>query len=96
MEEKSPKIGSSIDPAGVTFVNAVVGIGVRNGVANIQFGTLLFDQDGEGVVDLMTLAVSCRLRMDVVCAAQLRDLLIKMFPPAPAAATTDAASETVN
>ena len=59
---------------GITFVNAVVGRGIFNGVVNIQLGGLLFEADSDGKIsnDLTTV---CRLRMDAKCAEDLRDHL---------------------
>ena len=64
----------SNDTVGVTFVNAVVGRGILNGVLNIQLGSLNFDADEKGKVS-NDLSVACRLRMDVECAKDLRDSL---------------------
>ena len=64
----------SNDSVGVTFVNAVIGRGVLNGVVNVQMGVLTFESDAEGKVS-GELAVACRLRMDVKCAEELRDSL---------------------
>ena len=64
----------SNDTVGVTFVNAVVGRGILNGVLNIQLGCLNFDADEKGKVS-NDLSVACRLRMDVECAKDLRDSL---------------------
>lgn len=64
----------SNDGVGVTFVNAVIGRGVLNGVGNVQMGVLTFESDAEGKVS-GELAVACRLRMDVKCAEELRDSL---------------------
>lgn len=78
----------SSDEVGVTFVNAVLGIGHLNGVVNITMGTYNFTpQDGMKEID-PDLVVSCRLRMDQACAQQLRDLLDaklnQMAAPVPA------------
>ena len=64
----------SSDQVGITFVNAVVGRGILNGVCNIQLGALQFDADSDGKIsnDLTTV---CRLRMDAKCAEDLRDHL---------------------
>lgn len=64
----------SSDSVGVTFVNAVVGRGILNGIVNVQFGVLPFEADKDGKVS-NELVTACRLRMDVACAEQLRDHL---------------------
>ena len=64
----------SNDTVGVTFVNAVIGRGVLNGIVNVQLGVLTFESDAEGKVS-GDLSVACRLRMDVKCAEELRDSL---------------------
>lgn len=63
----------SMDAVGVTFVNTVVGRGIFNGVVNISFGTFNFTPT-EKNVDADPV-IACRLRMDVMCAKQLRDAL---------------------
>lgn len=58
----------------VVFVNQVIGQGHINNVINLTFGTARFTPvDGKTVETDMV--VSARLRMDVVCAQQLRDNL---------------------
>ena len=69
----------SIDETGVTFVNAVLGRGVFNGVVNIQFGTILFSISDDGSAVENDIAVTCRLRMDMMCAKQLRDSLTDLL-----------------
>ena len=64
----------SSDNVGVTFVNAVVGRGVLNGVINVQLGVLTFEADDAGKIS-NELVTACRLRMDSTCAEQLRDHL---------------------
>lgn len=64
----------SNDNVGVTFVNAVVGRGILNGVINVQLGSLLFDADEKGKIS-NDLTTTCRLRMDAACAESLRDHL---------------------
>jgi hypothetical protein len=62
------------DNVGVVFVNTVVGRGVLNSVINVQLGVLNFDITDEGKVS-SDISVACRLRMDMACAKQLRDVL---------------------
>ena len=64
----------SSDNVGVTFVNAVTGRGVLNGVVNVQLGVFEFGSDGKGEVN-GDLSVACRLRMDAKCAEDLRNHL---------------------
>lgn len=64
----------SEDKVGVDFVNTVIGRGVLNGVINLSFSTFNFTPNDEGQVDLDP-AVTVRLRMDRVCALQLRDVM---------------------
>ena len=39
------------DDVGVTFVNAVLGRGMLNGIVNLQFGVLNFDAREDGTID---------------------------------------------
>lgn len=68
----------SMDNVGITFVNAVLGRGVFNGVVNVQFGALPFGVKDDGTIDT-EMVVACRLRMDVQCAVQLRDNLNELL-----------------
>lgn len=68
----------STDQVGITFVNAVTGRGIMNGVVNIQFGALTFDITEDDKVS-PELVIACRLRMDRVCAKQLRDNLSELL-----------------
>lgn len=61
------------DNVGVTFVNAVVSRGILNNVINLSFSTYNFTPADEAVDPDPT--ISCRLRMDKVCAYQLRQVL---------------------
>ena len=63
-----------VDEVGVTFVNTVIGRGILNGVINLSFGVFNFTPTDDGKVDVDP-AVACRLRMDKVCATQLRDVM---------------------
>ena len=62
------------DQVPTTFVNAVMGRGIFNSVVNVQLGTLNFDAGEDGKVD-NDLVTTVRLRMDLQCAAMLRDEL---------------------
>ena len=64
----------SSDNVGCTFVNTVVGRGILNGVINLSFATFNFTPTDTGEVDVDPV-VTCRLRMDKVCATQLRDVM---------------------
>lgn len=68
----------STDQVGITFVNAVTGRGILNGVVNIQLGALNFDVTENDKVS-PELVVACRLRMDRICAKQLRDNLSELL-----------------
>lgn len=63
----------AVDEVGVTFVNAVLGRGIMNGVVNLTLGVFQFTPD-EDKVD-PDLVVAARLRMDAVCAQQLYEAL---------------------
>lgn len=56
----------------VIFVNSVVGQGHLNSVANFTFATARWTPQDDGTVD-PDMAISCRLRMDLLCVQQLRD-----------------------
>jgi len=66
------------DNIGVVFVNTIVGRGSLNNVVNLTFGTFNWtpttNESGLPVVDPDPV-VSARLRMDLVCAKQLRDVM---------------------
>lgn len=62
------------DNVGVTFVNTVIGRGALNNVVNISFGVFNFTPNENGEVDIDS-TVACRLRMDIACATQLRNVL---------------------
>ena len=59
------------DTVGVTFVNLVAGRGTFNGVVNLSFATLNFTPNTETGEIESDPVISCRLRMDLVCAKQL-------------------------
>lgn len=76
------------DTVGITFVNAVVGRGVLNGVVNVQFGAFNFEPTDDNKVS-EELVVACRLRMDRVCLKQTYDelgQLLALFEQADASA----------
>lgn len=66
----------------VTFVSGVLNQGIVNGVINVTLGTLNFTPSATEVTPDMVIA--SRLRMDLVCAAQLRDALDSLLTAAPA------------
>ena len=69
----------AVDQVGVTFVNTVVGSGTLNGVVNLSFGVFNFTpNDTSNAVDADPV-IACRLRMDRMCALQLRDTLNNLF-----------------
>lgn len=64
----------TIDGVGITFVNAVINRGSLNGVINLTLGVCPFTPDENGVISA-EMVVAARLRMDRMCAVQLRDEL---------------------
>lgn len=64
----------ALDNVGITFVNALLGRGVLNGVVNMTFGAFLFTPGDEDKVD-PDLVVTARLRMDKTCAKQVHEAL---------------------
>jgi len=67
------------DAVGVTFVNTVVAQGSLNGVVNLSLGQLLFTPDEKAGTIEPDLVICARLRMDMVCAKNLRDSLIDLL-----------------
>lgn len=68
----------SMDSVNVQFVNTVIGRGSLNGVVNLSFATFCFTPNDEGQVDIDPV-ISCRLRMDKMCATQLRDVMNELL-----------------
>ena len=66
------------DQVGCVFVNTVIGRGSLNGVCNLSFATFNFTPNDEGQVDIDPV-ISCRLRMDKMCATQLRDVMNELL-----------------
>lgn len=64
----------SSDGVSITFVNTVIGRGILNGVINLSLSAFNFTPTEDGHVDIDPV-VACRLRMDKVCATQIRDTL---------------------
>lgn len=62
----------------VTFVNFVVASGLHNGVVNLTLAQTRFTPTPNGDVDPDCIIAS-RLRMDLQCAAQLRDQLNRVL-----------------
>ena len=67
------------DRVSVTFVNTVVGRGVLNGVINLSFSAFNFTPSEDGTQVDIDPVVACRLRMDKVCATQLRDVMNELL-----------------
>ena len=91
---------NTMDKAGITFVNTVIGRGVLNGVVNLQLGAYLFTAEGEKVeADPVVVA---RLRMDEPAARQMHEALgevlglIDAAKVTPAGEPAAAKTETVN
>lgn len=70
---------NSSDEVGVTFVNTVVGRGILNGVINLSLSVFNFTPSANGESVDLDPTIACRLRMDRVCAAQLRDVLTEFL-----------------
>ena len=78
------------DSVGVTFVNVVLASGTFNNVINVTLGVCLFTPDPENSKVDDDIVVASRLRMDPLCARQLRDALTKLLEaPAEAAAQSN-------
>ena len=78
------------DSVGVTFVNVVLASGTFNNVINVTLGVCLFTPDPENSKVDDDVVVASRLRMDPLCARQLRDALTKLLEaPAEAAAQSN-------
>lgn len=69
----------SLDNVGVTFVNMVVGSGTLNGVVNLSFGVYQFTPSEDSATVDTDVVIASRLRMDRMCALQLRDTLNNLF-----------------
>ena len=67
----------------VTFVNQVVAAGHLNGVVNLTLATARWSPTPKGEVDI-DMVVASRLRMDLVCAVQMRDQLDRIIAQAEA------------
>ena len=68
----------SIDQVGITFANTVVGRGVFNSVINVSLAALTFAPTDDGKIDADPV-ITCRLRLDIACATQLRDALDELL-----------------
>lgn len=67
------------DEIGIVFANTVIGRGILNGVINLSFSAFNFTPTDDGKqVDLDPVVVS-RLRMDRICATQLRDVMNELL-----------------
>jgi hypothetical protein len=69
----------------VTFVNQTVGSGHLNGVVNLTFALAQFTPTDDGAIDT-DMVIAARLRMDMLCATQLHELLGAILKPALEAA----------
>ena len=67
------------DNVGTIFVNSVLGRGLLNGVINLSFATFNWTPTDDGSKVEPDPVVSCRLRMDKICATQLRDVMIELI-----------------
>lgn len=67
------------DEIGIVFANTVIGRGILNGVINLSFSAFNFTPTDDGKqVDLDPVVV-CRLRMDKICATQLRNVMNELL-----------------
>lgn len=83
------------DNVSVTFVNTVIGRGILNNVINLSFSVFNFTpNDDNSSVDIDP-TVACRLRMDRVCATQLRDVLNDLLAAIEKSENEPAAPETI-
>ena len=64
----------STDQVGISFANLLVASGTYNGVVNATLAAYSFDPGSDDKVDPAPV-ITCRLRMDRMCATQLRDRL---------------------
>lgn len=64
------------DNVGITYVNTVIGRGVLNNVVNLTLGAFNFTpaESADGSVDV-DMVIAARLRMDLVCARNLYEVL---------------------
>lgn len=69
----------------VVFAGALVASGHLNGVVNLTFATPRFTPDAKGGID-NDFIVASRLRMDIVCAMQLRDQIDRIIKQVEAGA----------
>ena len=68
----------SADQVGITFANTVVGRGIFNSVINVSLAALQFTPTDDGKIESDPV-ITCRLRLDVPCATQLRDALDELL-----------------
>ncbi len=87
----------TVDSVGVTFVNTVVGSGIFNNIINLAFGVCNFtpvdNGSGEMVID-PDVVIASRLRMDKMCAVQIRDILNNLIGQMEAAELAATSSTT--
>lgn len=68
----------STDNVGITFANLLVASGTYNGVINATLAAYGFEPTADDKVDPSPM-ITCRLRMDRMCAVQLRDRLTEIL-----------------
>jgi hypothetical protein len=76
-EDKQAGRARTQDDVGCVFINHVLGSGHLNGIINVTLGTFNFTPSRDAARIEPDLVVSCRLRLDVVAAAELRDAIDK-------------------
>lgn len=86
MTDKKPELLRITDPhmVPITFVNQVVAAGHLAGVVNMTLGVARFSPTDAGEIDT-DMIVASRLRMDMVCAMQMRDQLDRIITQAETA-----------
>ena len=81
----------SKDNLDIVFVNTVVGRGVLNGVVNLSFSAFGFTPSEDGKTVEIDPQIVCRLRMDKICATQLRDVMVELIEQIEQAETSGSA-----
>lgn len=65
----------SQDNVEIIFANTVIGRGVLNNVVNLSLAAFNFTPSDDGTKVDADPVIVCKLRMDKVCAKQLRDVM---------------------
>ena len=86
-DEKQAGRARTQDDVGCVFVTRVMGSGHLNGVINVTLGTYNFTPSRSADRIEPDLVVSCRLRLDIAAATELRDAIDKALVMMTAQAT---------